>query len=54
MIGGFRKTSCSITGTIHELVWGTVLKAETEGGKDKIWLGINGIKNEVSILINRL
>ena len=24
MIGGFRITSCSITGTVHELVWGSV------------------------------
>ncbi len=44
MIKGFRMTSCSITGTVHELVWGTV-------NDNKIWLGVDGIKNEVNNLI---
>ena len=47
MINGFRKTTCSITGTVHELVWGAV-------NDNKIWLGISGIKAEVDKLINQL
>jgi len=47
MIGGFRITSCSITGTVHELVWGSV-------NDNKIWLGIDGIKKEVENLIFQL
>ena len=48
MVNGMKNFSGSITGLIHELLWGTT---NTDG---TVWLGVNGVKAESLVLMNDL
>lgn len=45
---GFQKFSCTLAGTIHDLIWGTTNNDGT------IWLGINDLKTELNSIQNSL
>jgi hypothetical protein len=48
LVDGFRKMSCTVIGTIHDMNWG----ATTDDGK--VWLGVNGVKKEFNSLLYSL